>query len=109
MRVHRMEEGTSCQAILSATSSGRIIDGGAPVASDHVIAGISGVRRVVDPELRVVENVECFSAEFEFALVENLEVLEERKIEIRAAGIVERISSAIPKRQPARGGEGPRI
>ena|ERR1700740_1030756 len=102
MSVHRMQKGISRQAIDSASSRGRILNVGGAVAADDVVAGISRMRWIVDPKLRVVENVESFGAEFEIALAENLKMLQQRKIEIRAAGIVQRIASAISEGQTAR-------
>ena len=87
--VHRMEEGTSSQAIHPATSSSRITGCSTAVAADNVVAGIPGMRLVVDPELRVVENVERFGAEFEFALAEKFEMLQQGDIEICTSGIFE--------------------
>ena len=60
------------------------------------------MRGVVDPELRVVENVERFGAEFEIALAKHFEVFQQRNIKIRARGIVERVAPAVSKRQAAR-------
>ena len=92
MSVHRMEEGTSSQAIHPASSRSRIIHGSTAVTADDVVAGIPGMRRVVDPELRVVENVERFGAEFDIPLAEYLEMLQQGNIEIRTPRIAERIA-----------------
>ena len=47
------------------------------------------MRGVIDPELRVVKNVERFCPEFQFAFAEHFEMFQEGNIEIYAAGIVE--------------------
>ncbi len=64
------------------------------------------MRWVIDPELRVVEDIESLGAEFEIAFSENFEVFQEGDIEIYAAGIAHRISSAISKSQSARSDKG---
>src|SRR5690348_7175377 len=67
------------------------------------------MRGVVDPELRVVENIERFGAELQSSLAKDFEILQQGNIEIRPPGIVHRISSAISKSQAAWRGEGCRI
>jgi hypothetical protein len=89
MGVHGVQEGTPRQAILSASSRSRIIGRGAAVAGDDVVAGIPGMRQIVDPELGVVENVERFGAEFEFPFAGYFKMLQQGNIEIRTSGIVE--------------------
>src|SRR6202035_4747125 len=56
-----------------------------------------------------VENIERFGAEFEFPLAGNFKMFQQGNIEIRTSGIMERISSTIPERQPLRSDEGRRI
>ena len=75
--VNGMEEGASSQAVRSASPSSRIIDRGPTVAADDIVAGISGMGRVVDPELRVVEYIECFGAELQVPLTQNFEVFQQ--------------------------------
>ena len=106
MGVHRVQKGITGQAIDSASSCSRIANVGAAITADYVVPGIARMRWVIDSKLRVVEDVESFDAEFEIALAENVEVFQEGSIEIHAAGIVERIASAISKRQSARGHKG---
>ena len=105
MSVHRMEKRASGQAVHSTPPTGRIVDVRPAVTPDDVIACIPGVRRVVDSELSVVENVERFGAEFDIALAENFEMLQQGDIEICATRICDRVSSATSERQPARSSE----
>ena len=100
-----MEQGTSRQAIHAASSRSRIIGRGSAVAGDDIVASIPRIRRIVDPELRVIENVKGFGPEFEIPLAEHFEMPQEGNIEIRTSWIVERISPAISKRQPPRSDE----
>jgi hypothetical protein len=97
--IHGMEKRTSSKAIhgravQSASANSRIISCGRitvygpAVASDHVVAGISRMGGVVNPELRVVENVERLGAEFNISLAENLEMFQQGKIEICAPWII---------------------
>jgi len=109
MGIDWMKKRVSCQAVDSSTSGSGEIDIGPAVATNQVVARIAGVRGVVDSKLRVVENVECFSAELEVPLPEDLEMLQERNVEIETAWIAQEIPAGIPERQTARSREGPRI
>lgn len=97
-----MEEGIARQAIGATPAGRRIISSGGAVAANHIVARITGMRWVGDSKLRVVEDVEALGAKLDVALAKNLEVFQDRKIEIGAAGIVQRIAPAAPERQSAR-------
>src|ERR1700687_4461531 len=56
--------------------------------------------------LRVVEHVEGFCAELEGQAFLNCKVLEQRHIEVRAAGIAEYVSADISESESARGRKG---
>ena len=86
--VHGMKKRTARQAIHCASARGRIIDRSAAVTGDDVVTRIPWMRGVVDPELRVVENVERFGSEFDISLAENLEVFQYGNIEVCASWIV---------------------
>ena len=93
MSVHGVKERIACQAIHPVSSGRRVVGSGTAIAADYVVTGISRVRRVVDSELRVVEDIKRFGSEFEIPFTKNLEVFQQGKIEIYAVGIVDRIAS----------------
>ena len=102
MGVHRVQEGITRQAIDPASPSGGIMRRSASVAANDIVSGIPGMRRVVDPGLRVVEKIERSGAEFEIEFAKNFEVFQQRSIEVNAAGIVQRITPRIPEGQTTR-------
>lgn len=110
-----MEKRTAGEAIHSGSTYSRIIecrwiiDRRAAIAADDIVTRVSGVRQVVNPELRMVEHIERLGAEFEIPLAEDFEMFQQGNIEIRAPWIVERISPAISKSQTAWSDEGRRI
>jgi hypothetical protein len=99
--VHRMKKRITRKTIYSASASGRIIRSGGAIAANHVVAGVAGVRWVIDSELRVVEDVEGLGAELEISLAENFEMFQEGNVEICASGVIERIAPAVSERQAA--------
>ena len=101
--IHRMKEGVTGQTVDATPSRGGIVGTGGAVATNDVVTGIAGMRGVIKSELRVVEDVECLGSELQISLLaEDFEMFQQRKIEIYAAGIVERIATAISERQSAR-------
>ena len=88
MSIHRMQKGVTRQAIDPTSACSGVTDAGAAVTPDDVIACISGMRRVIDPKLGVVKDVERFGAEFEITFSENFEVFQQGNVEICAQGIV---------------------
>ena len=109
MGVDRMEKRIAGQAIDPASASGGIVRGSSAVTADHIVTGIARVRRIVDAELGMIKNVEHLGAKFQIALAENLEMFEQRHIEVCAARIVHGIAAAIAKGQTARSHKGARI
>jgi hypothetical protein len=93
MRVHGMQEGAALQATGVAR---RII--GATVAGDGVAAGIALVR-IVDAELGMVEDVECFRTKFEIAALGDFEMLQESNIKVQTVGIVHEIAASVSESQ----------
>ena len=77
MGIHRMEKGIAGQAVRSATARSRIVGAGAAIAANDVVAGIAGVRWIVDSKLRVVEDVESLGTELKISLAEDFEVLQQ--------------------------------
>jgi hypothetical protein len=77
VRVYRMKKRIACQAIHSAAARSRVLRVRGSIASDDVVAGIAGMRRVVDSELRVVEDVESFDAKLQVPFPENLEMFDQ--------------------------------
>lgn len=71
------------------------------IAADHVIARAAGIIRVVNPELRVVENVERFRTKFHLTSLGDPEMLGQRHIEIYLAWVVQKISASVAESQPA--------
>lgn len=95
MSIHRMKKRITRQAVNSPSAPRGIMRGGASVATNDVVTGISGMRWVIDPKLSVIEDIEALGAEFEISFAKDLEVLQKRKIEIRTRGISERIPPAV--------------
>jgi hypothetical protein len=101
MRIERVEERCPGNAIGSAAlESGGIR--GAGIATDDVVSGAAGVIGIVDSELRVIENVESLGPELELAGLANLEMLEQRHVEVRAARIIQEVASGVAKGEAAR-------
>ena len=76
MRIDRMQERRAGQAVRAACclESRRVQR--TRVAADHVVAGAARVVRIINAELRVVEEVEGFRAELGVDAFPHLEVLE---------------------------------
>src|SRR5262249_24591615 len=74
---------------------------GAAVTPNDVVSRIAGVRWIVDAKLRVVENIEPLGTKLDVSLAQDLEVLQQGEVEIRAAGIVHRVPPAVSEGQPA--------
>src|SRR5215469_3056001 len=103
MGIHRMKEGVAGQTVDATASRCGIVGTGGTVATNDVVTGVAGMRGVINSELRVVEDIECLGSELQISLLaEDFEMFQQREIEIYAAGIVERIATAISERQSAR-------
>ena len=104
MRVNRVQERSSGDAVSAASFvAGRIRWSG--IATDDVIAGATGIIRVINPELGIVKDIEGFSSKFELAGFGNLEVLGEGYIKADATGIVQGVAAGIAESKPAGGDE----
>lgn len=66
------------------------------------VAGCGASIAVDVPELRVIEDVERFRAEFESNVFLDGEVFEQRHIDIGAVGIAQRVPASISKRESGR-------
>jgi hypothetical protein len=74
MGVHWVQKGITGQAVDATSAGHRIANISAAITADNVVAGISGMRWVIDPELGVVEHIEPFHTELEIPLAKNIEV-----------------------------------
>src|SRR5580704_19241851 len=79
------------------------------IAADHVVPRISWMRRIVYSKLRVVKHVERFQPELQRTSLGEWEILRQRKVKVRSAGIAKVISTRISERQSHRRNEKPRI
>lgn len=102
MGIDWVEKGIAGQTIHSATAGCRIVSASAAIAANDIVPGVAGMGWIVDSKLRVIEDIETLSAEFEIALAKNLEVLQQGEIEIGSTGIIQGIATAVAERQTAR-------
>ena len=102
MRIDGVQKAGARKAISSAFSykSSRIKRTG--VTTDHVIAGTSGIVRIIRSILGVVKNVESLSPEFQIARFSRLEMLYQRDVKIQTAGIIQEIPSSVTEGKSAR-------
>ena len=101
MRIERVQEGSSGDAIGSAALKPSGIHR-AGIATDDVVSAAARIIGIVDPELGVIENIEGLSTEFKFAGLPDLEMFQQRQIEVRAAGIIQKVPAGVPEGQSAR-------
>src|SRR5215813_7135550 len=71
------------------------------IATDHVTAGVSEVG-VVEPKLRVIEDVERLGAELQNTRFTDRKMLEQAHVKIQASGIVQIIATSVSEGQAAR-------
>jgi len=94
MRVKRVKKRGPCGAIRSATSkAGRKLR--PRIATDDIVSTAARVVGVVDSKLRVVKNIEGFSAELNLAGFPNLEMFQQRQIEVQAARIIQKVPACV--------------
>ena len=72
------------------------------VATDDVIPRVPRMRRIVNPELCVVKQIERLEPELQRTPLREKEILCQREVKVCSAGIVEEVSSCIPERQSRR-------
>ena len=84
MRIERVQKGSPGDAIGSATLEPGGIHG-AGIATDDVVSTAARVIGIVDPELSVIKNIKGLSAELKFAGLPDLEMFQQRHIEVDAA------------------------
>lgn len=99
MCIERVQEGRARDAICSSNSlkAGGIDWTG--IATDNIVAGAAWIVWVIYSELSVIENIEELRAELNLAGLRDLKMLEQRQIEVQAAGIVQEVSPGIAKGQ----------
>src|SRR5271169_3615379 len=76
---------------------------GAGIATDDVISSAPRVIGIVDPELSVIKNVKGLGPELKLARLPDLEMLQQRQVEVRAPGIIEEVPAGVPESKPPRG------
>src|ERR1700729_2748433 len=100
MGVDRVQERRSGDAIGSAALiASRIRWPG--IATYDIVAGAAGVIGIVNPELRVIENVEGLRTKLKLARLGDPEMLRESHIEIYLMGVVQEITASIAEGQPS--------
>jgi hypothetical protein len=81
MRIHWVQEGIAGETI-SASRFGKTRAVVRPtIATNDVTTSVSKIR-IVDSELRVIENIESFRSEFERARFSHREVLQQAHVEV---------------------------
>ena len=105
MRIHGMQECVPREAIDAISSGSGIARIGTAVATDRIICPVAK-KRVVDSELRVVEDVKRLDAQLEILAFLNLDVFKKSHVEIPAAWIIQSVAAGVAERQPSRGDEG---
>src|SRR5882762_7751812 len=96
VRVDRVQEGSSRYAVGSgAFEPGRVLRPG--VTAHQIVSRNARIIGVVHPKLRVVEKVEGLGAKLQIASLPDLEVPEQRNIEIQSARVIEKVSPGIAK------------
>src|SRR5579863_4781120 len=100
--IKRVQERSARHAIRTAVrlKAGGIY--GTGVTTDDVVSGASRIIGIVDSELGVVENIEKFRAQLDLARLGDLEVLQQRHVEVQAAGIIQEVAAGIAKSQSPR-------
>src|SRR5215469_910812 len=78
------------------------------VATYGVAARVPQVR-VVNAELRVIEDVKRFGTELQASTFRGLEMLSQGHVEVGAARIIQEVTACIAEGESARGNEGSRI
>src|SRR5580658_5826075 len=101
MRIQRVQERSPGHAIASAAlKSGGIKGSG--IATDHVVSTAARVIGIVDPELSVIKNIEGLRAELKIAGLVDLEMFQQRRVEVQAARIIQEVATCIPKGETPR-------
>ena len=73
---------------------------GAAIAADDVTRCVSEIR-IVNSELSVIEDIECFSAKSHLSGFADFEVLQQTQIEVRSMRIVQKIAAGIAECEPS--------
>src|ERR1700722_7718444 len=93
-----MEKCAAREAVHAIATSRRVVNGWTAVATDRVGAGIAHIR-IVDPKLRVVEDIEGFGAKLDQTVFGDSEVLEECHVEVQATWVIQGVSAGIAEGQ----------
>ena len=72
------------------------------ITTDDVVSRAAGIIGIVDPELGVIKDVECLGTELKLASFSNLEIFQQRQVEVHAAGIIQEVSTSISEGEAAR-------
>src|ERR1700722_7253092 len=92
MRIQRMQERGSGDAIGAAALEPRRVQG-AGITANAVIAAAARVIGIVDTKLSMVEDVKSLSPELQFASLPNLEMFQQRNVEVCASRIIQEVSA----------------
>src|SRR5215469_9326096 len=97
MRIQGVQKTSSGNAICSSFCLKTSGVQRAGIATNHVVARAAWIIRIIDTELRVVEDVESFDTKFDLAGLCHFEVFQQRQVEIHAIRIIEEVPAGIPK------------
>src|SRR4029077_3545176 len=101
MRIQRVQKGSSSDAIGSSALKTRGVHR-TGIATDRVVSTAARVIRIVDPELRVIKNVEGLSTELKLAGLPDLEMLQHRHVPVHATRIIQKVPACVSEREPSR-------
>src|ERR1700751_3314606 len=100
MRINGVEERGTGNAICPSGSHETSRVGRPCITADHIVSSTARVIRIINTELCLIEDVECFSSEFHLAELGYLEMFQQSDIEVYASWIVQEISTGVAKSQP---------
>ncbi len=101
MRIDRVQERSPGDAIGSAAPKPSRIQR-AGIATNDVISTAARVIGIVDSKLSVIENVKGLGTELKLAGLPDLEMFQQRHIEVHAPRIVQEVPARISEGEPAR-------
>src|SRR5262245_23962401 len=101
MSVDRMKEGTTCKAIATARCRKACAMFRAAVTADDIVSSIPKVG-VINPKLRVIEDIERFRTKLESTRFLEGNMLHQTDVPIDPMRIVQKIAARVSKRQSTR-------
>ena len=102
MGIERVQKGSPGYAVWASfcLEPGGII--GTRVATDDVVSTAARVIRIVDTKLSVIKNIKGLSSELYLAGLADLEMFQQRHVEVQAPGIIQEIPARVPESESAR-------